>query len=112
MCETVELTVKNITLAIEDEVVAEVRKYAVANNTTVNGLVREYFSRIATFESRAAKTRQELLELSETSEGRLEEGWKWNRQELYDRPVLSRHERPSLRSAGPGSGGDEKKKGG
>ncbi len=39
---------KNVTLAVEEEVLAAVRKYASARNTTVNGLVREYLTRLAT----------------------------------------------------------------
>ena len=102
---------KNITLAVEDEVLTEVRKYAAAHNTTVNGLVREYLVRLATFEGRAARARQELQELSETSEGRLEDGWRWNREEIYDRPVLSRHQHSDLRRAREGAGGKKEKKG-
>ena len=33
---------KNITLSIEEDVLAAVRKYAASRNTTVNGLVRDY----------------------------------------------------------------------
>ncbi len=55
---------KNITLAVEDEVLAEARKYAAANNTTINALVRDYLSRLARFESRSKKAREELLKLA------------------------------------------------
>ena len=86
---------RNITLAVEDEVLAEVRKYAAANNTTVNALVRDYLNRLATFENRAAKAKEELLKLAE--ESTLDLGtWKWNREELYDRNVLSGHKHRSL----------------
>lgn len=86
---------KNITLAVEEEVLAEVRKYAAAHNTTVNALVRDYLSRLASFESRAKKAREELLKLAE--ESTLDLGsWKWNREELYDRYELSRHKHSSL----------------
>ena len=86
---------KNITLAIEEEVLAEARKYAAANNTTVNALVRDYLSRLARFESRSKKAREDLLKLAEKST--LDLGnWKWNREELYDRHELSRHEHPSV----------------
>ena len=75
---------KNITLAVEDEVLAEVRKYAAAHDTTVNALVRDYLGRLASFESRSKKAREELLKLAE--ESTLDLGaWKWNCEELYDR---------------------------
>lgn len=87
---------KNVTLAVEEEVLTAVRKYASARNTTVNGLVREYLTRLATQEDRAAKARTRLKELA--AESTLDTGsWKWNREELYDRGVLSGHEHSSLR---------------
>ena len=86
---------KNITLAVEDEVLAEVRKYAAAHNTTVNALVRDYLSRLASSESRSKKAREELLKLAEKSTFDLG-SWKWNREELYDRHELSRYEHSSL----------------
>ncbi|MFY9642481.1 MAG: hypothetical protein WA265_16450 [Rhodomicrobium sp.] len=86
---------KNITLAVEDEVLAEVRKYAAAHDTTVNALVRDYLGRLASFESRSKKAREELLKLAE--ESTLDLGaWKWNREELYDRHGLSRHQHSSV----------------
>ena len=33
---------KNVTLAVEEDVLAAARKYAAARKTTVNGLVRDY----------------------------------------------------------------------
>jgi len=92
---------KNITLAIDDGVLRAARRYAAAHDTTVNGLVRAYLTRIATEDDRVTTARKELLELAETSPARLGPGWKWNREELYDRPVLRRHKRPHLRRGGP-----------
>ena len=86
---------KNITLAVEDEVLTEVRKYAAARGTTVNALVRDYLGGIARSESSAKRAREELLKLAE--ESTLDLGtWKWNREELYDRYELSRHKRDSV----------------
>lgn len=103
---------KNITLAIEDEVLAEVRKYAAANNTTVNALVRDYLGGLARFESHSKKAREELLKLAEESTFDLG-AWKWSREELYDRNELSRHEHSSLprveEPSGPSEEGDSGK---
>lgn len=101
---------KNITLAVEEEVLNAVRKYAAERGTTVNGLVRDYLTRLAAFEDRAAKARQELAELSEASEGRLG-GWTLNREEIYDRPLFSRHQYPGVRGFGEGTGGSEEDEG-
>jgi hypothetical protein len=75
---------KNITLSIDENVLSEVRRYAATRDTTVNALVRDFLTRLATQEDRAAKARQRLLELSDTSEGRMGDQ-KWNRERLYDR---------------------------
>ena len=75
---------KNITLSIDENVLSEVRRYAARRDTTVNALVRDFLTRLATQEDRAAKARQRLLELSDTSEGRMGDQ-KWNRERLYDR---------------------------
>jgi hypothetical protein len=88
---------KNVTLAVEEEVLAAVRKYAAARNTTVNGLVRDYLGKLAQQESRAAQARKELLELAESSTCDPGADWKWNREVLYDRGMLSGHEHTPLR---------------
>jgi hypothetical protein len=88
---------KNITLAVEDDVLAAVRKLAAERKTTVNGLVRDYFASLAE-EARkeaAARARRELVRLSEESTFDMG-GWRWNREELYDRPLLSGHEHSDL----------------
>jgi hypothetical protein len=87
---------KNITLSVDDKVLTDVRRYAAQRDTTVNALVRDFLTRIATQEDRAANARQRLLELAESSEGRMGE-WRWSREATYDRSVLSGHERPDLR---------------
>jgi hypothetical protein len=89
---------KNITLAVEDKVLAAVRKVAAERKTTVNGLVRDYLESLAEQARReaSARARAELVRLSEESTAGMGD-WKWNREELYDRPVFSRHEHPDLR---------------
>jgi hypothetical protein len=87
---------KNITLAIEEDVLAAVRKYAAANNTTVNGLVRDYLGKIARQQNRAAQARKELVELAERSTWDPGKDWKWDREAVYDRGVFSRHEPPPV----------------
>jgi len=88
---------KNVTLSIEENVLAAARKYAAARNTTVNGLVREYLAKLAAQEDRAAQARKQLVELAAASTFDPGKDWKWNREELYDRGVLSRHEHSPLR---------------
>ncbi|MGI8853334.1 MAG: DUF6364 family protein [Methyloceanibacter sp.] len=98
---------KNITLAMDEEVLRGVRRYAAEHDTTVNALVREYLTSLVDFEKRAAEARKRLVKMSEESEGRLGPDWKWNRQELYEDRMFPRHERPALRGFGEESGGGQ-----
>ncbi len=88
---------KNITLAIDDEVLAKVRTYAAEQKTTVNAIVRLHLEKLAAESDSRAEARRQLLRLAQTSRGRLAPYYVWNREELYDRPALRRHERPDLR---------------
>lgn len=75
---------KNITLSVDDNVLSAVRRHAAERNSTVNALVREYLTNLAKHESRAARARARLRQLSKQSQGRL--GKKtWSREELHDR---------------------------
>ena len=92
---------KNITLAIDDEVLAKVRAYATEQKTTVNAIVRLHLEKLAAENDSRAEARRQLLRLAQISQGRLALDYVWNREELYDRSALRRHERPDLRRQGP-----------
>lgn len=74
---------KNITLSIDEEVLAAVRRYAAQHNSSVNRLVREYLTRISEKEARAHQARQRIRELSDQSEARLGSK-RWTRDELHE----------------------------
>ena len=75
---------RNITLAIDESVLEEVRIYAAKRNTSVNGLVRDFLNGIAEQEDKTVRARRRLLELMDRSP--LEVGpVTWTRDELYDR---------------------------
>jgi len=75
---------KNITLSVDENVLAAVRRHAAEHNSTVNALVREYLTNLATHEDRANRARARLRQLSRESQGRL--GKKtWSREGLHDR---------------------------
>jgi hypothetical protein len=75
---------KNITLSVDDEVLAAVRRHAAERNSTVNALVREYLTNLAQHQDRARRARARLRQLSKQSEGRL--GKKtWTRDDLHVR---------------------------
>ncbi len=75
---------KNITLSVDENVLATVRRYATERNSSVNQLVREYLTRISEREDRARQARQRIRRLSNRSKARL--GSKtWSRDELHER---------------------------
>jgi hypothetical protein len=75
---------KNITLSVDDEVLAAVRRHASERNSSVNALVREYLTNLAQHHDRARRARARLRQLSDETQGRL--GKKtWTREDLHDR---------------------------
>ena len=76
---------KNITLAIEDELLDKVRIVAAEKKTTVNALVREFLTDLASRDERLAEARKQLLRLMDTSKGRMAPDWKFDREETHER---------------------------
>lgn len=77
-------TAVEITLNLVDEVVALARACAVRPSSTldelIEGQLRQVAERIALMEAPAQWTREHA--------GRSEPGWRFNREEIYDRPIL------------------------
>jgi hypothetical protein len=75
---------KNITLSVDEQVLAAVRRYAAERDSSVNGMVREFLVEIAQREDRARGARARLRKLSNRSSARI--GMRsWGRDELHDR---------------------------
>lgn len=75
---------KNITLSVDDDVLAAARRYAAERDTTVNAMVREHLTRIAEHADRASQARQRIRALSEDSQARIGSA-RWRRDELHER---------------------------
>jgi Ribbon-helix-helix protein, copG family len=75
---------KNITLSVDGDVLAAVRRHAAERNSTVNALVREYLTNLAAQHDRAKRARANLRRLSALSQGRLGKS-AWSREDLHDR---------------------------
>ncbi len=75
---------KNITLSVDEKVLTAVRRYAAEHDSSVNGLVREFLSRIAGSTDRARKARLRIRKLSTHSRGRIG-AITWRRSDLHDR---------------------------
>jgi hypothetical protein len=75
---------KNITLAIDEDVLTEVRKIAAERETTVNALVREYLAELAARKRRAGDAMKLMRELAE--QGGMEVGPRtWTRDDVHER---------------------------
>jgi hypothetical protein len=75
---------KNITLSVDEKVLAAVRRYAAERDSSVNALVREFLTRISQSEDRARNARRRIRELSNRSRARIGSR-SWTREELHDR---------------------------
>ena len=75
---------KNITLAVDEEVLAKVRRLAAEQDTTVNAMVREYLTHLAGREDRVKDAMAEFLKM--TKDSKLEVGpITWTRDDLHER---------------------------
>lgn len=75
---------KNITLAVDEDVLNAVRHYAASHNTSVNALVRDHLARIAAREDRARSAIGELRAMSDRSTAEVGPV-SWTRDQLHDR---------------------------
>lgn len=78
------MSVKNITLSVDEATLQAVRRYAAERNTSVNAIVREILTGIAEREDRAGKARHRIRELSDKSSARIGSE-SWSREELHAR---------------------------
>jgi hypothetical protein len=75
---------KNITLSVDDKVLAAVRQHAAEHNSTVNAMVREYLGSVAAHNDRAKRARAKMRQLSLKSRGKLG-NITWSREDLHGR---------------------------
>jgi plasmid stability protein len=75
---------RNITFAVDDEILQKVRVLAAHRRTSVNALVRDYLKSLVGKDSEMDEARAKLLRLAEERAGDM--GTKsWKREDLYDR---------------------------
>ena len=73
----------NVTLSVDDEVVARARRHAEALGTSLNQMVRDYLEQLAGM-SDAERQAEEFDRLSLAADGH-SGGWKFNRDEIHER---------------------------
>jgi hypothetical protein len=76
--------VKNITLAVPEETLREVRKIAAERETTVNALVREYLEHLAAHKQRRARLRRELEAFAQRTSAEVGDVT-WSREDAHER---------------------------
>ena len=91
---------KNITLAIDDDLLERARRRAAQKGTSVNAVVREQLARFVDQDDERAQARRELVEMAHTSKGRLGPDYKWNREDAYAERLFPRHQPDRLRGDG------------
>jgi hypothetical protein len=75
---------RRVTLSIDDDDLAVIRRHAARRNSNVNALVREHLTNLAAYEDRASRAKARLRQLSKQSQGWL--GKKtWSREDVHDR---------------------------
>jgi hypothetical protein len=75
---------KNITLSAPEKVIAKARSYAKEHNTTINQLIREYLVELVQKQDRETLV-EEFDELVRKNACYPEDGWRFNREEIYQR---------------------------
>lgn len=91
---------KNLTLRIDEKVLAAARKTAALEGTTVAKVVREFMESYAAAhlpESAAAtRARRDPVKLAEGSTSKLPAGWNWTREEIYEERLKRFEERGAI----------------
>lgn len=73
---------RNLTLAIDDDLLDKVRVLAAMKRTSVNEMVRGFLASMVKQEQSKDEAREALLKLIDESEGRMGD-WKFSREETY-----------------------------
>ena len=76
---------KNITLAVDEQLLEKVRVIAAERKTTVNALVRLHLEQMARNKDRARRAIAELRRMSDSSDARLGPDYVFDRAAAYER---------------------------
>lgn len=85
---------KNITLAIDEDLLERARRVALEEKTSVNAIIRDFLLRkvaTSTTVQRREAARRRMRELSENTTTHMPEGWTFDREALHGER-FSRHE--------------------
>ncbi len=75
---------KNVTIALDEALLREVRQIASDRSTSLNALIREFLLELSERESKAVQARKRIVELCRASQAEIGTG-SWTRDDLYER---------------------------
>lgn len=75
----------NITLSVDDDIVKKVRRIAIAKNTTLSTMVREYLTSVATRHDQVKHEAISKLRQTFKTIGRDRGKRNWSREDLHER---------------------------
>jgi metal-responsive CopG/Arc/MetJ family transcriptional regulator len=74
---------KNVTIAMDEQLLREARRIAAERSTSLNAMIREYLTRVTERESQAVRARRRIVELCRESNAEIGDRT-WSRDELYE----------------------------
>jgi hypothetical protein len=74
----------NITLSLDENLIADATAYAQAHDTTLDALIRDFLTQIAGPLDRKTAA-EEYAKLALEQSGCSEQGWRFNREEIHKR---------------------------
>ena len=75
----------NITLSADEQLIRKSREYAAKHHTTLNNLIREYLKKLTVGTDSTTSPAEEFSCMAEQFAGESPVGYRFNREELYNR---------------------------
>ena len=75
---------KNVTIALDEALLREVRGIAADRSTSLNAMIREFLRELSERESKAVQARKRIVELCRESQAEVGSG-NWTRDDLHER---------------------------
>ncbi len=75
---------KNVTIALDESLIREIRRIAAERSTTLNAMIRGFLEELAERESEAVKARRRIVELCRQTHAEVGPRT-WSRDELHER---------------------------
>jgi hypothetical protein len=85
---------KNLTLAVDEELLERFRLHAAERKTSVNALIRQYMEERTGLSQKRREARAQMAEMARANAAEDQPGehggWRWNREDCYSGPRFDR----------------------